>query len=179
MTDESDEPFSLEQLYQAIEQHIRAHVPGVQTVAVWPNIEDRVALPAVFVELAEMESGIDTATGETALACKFEARVITDPIQSDHHQQAVFLAGQLAVLLRMQSWGVAVEPSEFVQAMQDWTKPELDGYTVWVVEWTQQIYLGEAQWPWPDQPPGTLMFGVDPDAGLANKDKYFAPESLS
>jgi hypothetical protein len=179
VTDELDEPFSLEQLYQAIEQHIRAHVPGVQTVAVWPNIEDRVALPAVFVELAEMESGIDTATGETALACKFEARVITDPIQPDHHQQAVFLAGQLAVLLRMQSWGVAVEPSEFVQAMQDWTKPELDGYTVWVVEWTQQIYLGEAQWPWPDQPPGTLMFGVDPDAGLANKDKYFAPESLS
>jgi hypothetical protein len=179
VTDESDEPFSLEQLYQAIEQHIRAHLPGVQTVAVWPNIEDRVALPAVFVELAEMESGIDTATGETALACKFEARVITDPIQPDHHQQAVFLAGQLAVLLRMQSWGVAVEPSEFVQAMQDWTKPELDGYTVWVVEWTQQIYLGEAQWPWPDQPPGTLMFGVDPDAGLANKDKYFAPESLS
>ena len=165
MTDESDDPFSLEQLYEAIEQYIRAHVPGVQTVAVWPNIEDRVALPAVFVELAEMESGIDTATGETALACKFEARVITDPIQSDHHQQAVFLAGQLAVLLRMQSWGVAVEPSEFVQAMQDWTKPELDGYTVWVVEWTQQIYLGEAQWPWPDQPPGTLVLNIEPGDG--------------
>lgn len=165
MTDESDEPFSLEQLYQAIEQHIRTHVPGVQTIAVWPNIEDRVALPAVFVELAEMESGIDTATGETALACKFEARVITDPIQPDHHQQAVFLAGQLAVLLRMQSWGVAVEPSEFVQAMQDWTKPELDGYTVWVVEWTQQIYLGEAQWPWPDQPPGTLVLNIEPGDG--------------
>jgi hypothetical protein len=163
--DESDEPFSLEQLYQAIEQHIRAHVPGVQTVAVWPNIEDRVALPAVFVELAEMESGIDSATGETALSCKFEARVITDPIQPDHHQQAVFLAGQLAVLLRLQSWGVAVEPAEFVQAMQDWTKPELDGYTVWVVEWTQQIYLGEAQWPWPDQPPGTLVLNIEPGDG--------------
>ncbi|MGX0889039.1 hypothetical protein AB7M22_001047 [Pseudomonas sp. ADAK2 TE3594] len=165
MTDESDEPFSLEQLYQAIEQHIRAHLPGVQTVAVWPNIEDRVALPAVFVELAEMESGIDTATGETALACKFEARVITDPIQPNHHQQAVFLVGQLAVLLRMQSWGVAVEPAEFVQAMQDWTKPELDGYTVWVVEWTQQIYLGEAQWSWPDQPPGTLVLNIEPGDG--------------
>jgi hypothetical protein len=165
VTDESDEPFSLEQLYQAIKQHIRAHLPGVQTVAVWPNIEDRVALPAVFVELAEMEPGQDPGTGEMGLACKFEARVITDPIQSDHHQQAVFLAGQLAVLLRMQSWGVAVEPSEFVQAMQDWTKPELDGYTVWVVEWTQQIYLGEAQWPWPDQPPGTLVLNIEPGDG--------------
>lgn len=165
MTDESEIPFSLEQLYQAIQQHIEAHLPGVQTVAVWPNIEDRVALPAVLVELAEMEPGVDPATGETGLACKFEARVITDPIQPDHHQQAVFLAGQLAVLLRLQTWGVAVEPAEFVQAMQDWTNPVLDGYTVWVVEWTQQIYLGQTQWPWPDQPPGTLVLNFEPGDG--------------
>lgn len=165
MTDESEIPFSLEQLYLAIQRHIEAHLPGVQTVAVWPNIEDRVALPAVFVELAEMEPGIDPATGETGLACKFEARVITDPIQTYHHQQAVFLAGQLAVLLRLQTWGVAVEPAEFVQAMQDWTQPVLDGYTVWVVEWTQQVYLGEANWPWPDQPPGTLVLSFEPGDG--------------
>jgi len=170
--DEPDIPFSLEQLYQAIEQYIRAQLPGVQSVAVWPNIEDRVALPAVFVELAEMEPGQDPGTGESGLTCKFEARVITDPIQPDHHQQAVFLAGQLAVLLRMQAWGVAVEPAEFVQAMQDWTKPELDGYTVWVVEWTQQLYLGEVQWPWPDQPPGTLVLNIEPGDGA------FLPEEV-
>ena len=165
MTDESEALFSLDQFYRAIEGQIRDHLPGVQTVAVWPNIEDRVALPAVFVELAEMEPGIDPGTGETGLACKFEARVITDPIQPDHHQQAVFLAGHLAALLRMQCWGMEVEPAEFVQGMLDWTKPELDGYTVWVVEWTQQIYLGEAQWPWPDQPPGTLVLNIEPGDG--------------
>jgi hypothetical protein len=170
--DSVDEPFSLEQLYRAIERHLHVHLPGVQTVAVWPNIDDRIALPAVLVELAEMEPGVDPGTGETCLACKFEARVITDPIQLDHHQQAVFLAGQLAVLLRAQSWGVEVEPAEFVQAMQDWTKPELDGYTVWVVEWTQQIYLGKTCWPWPDQPPGTLVFDVELGDGP------FRPEDL-
>lgn len=165
MVDETDEPFSLEQLYQAIERHVQAHLPCVQTVAVWPVIEDGIRLPAVVIELAEMEPGQDPGTGEMGLSCKFEARVITDPIQDDHHQQAVFLAGQLAVLLRQQCWGVAVEPAEFVQAMQDWTKPELDGYTVWVVEWTQQIYLGQMQWPWPDQPPGTLVLNIEPGDG--------------
>ncbi|MCU0121310.1 hypothetical protein N8H74_23845 [Pseudomonas sp. B2M1-30] len=176
--EETEVPFSLDQLYQVIEQHIQDHLPGVRTVATWPDLEGSIALPAVLVELAEMEPGLDPGTGETGLNCKFEARVITDPIAADHHRQAVFIAGQLAVLLRTQCWGVKVEPAEFVQAMPDWTKPELDGYTVWVVEWTQQIYLGEAQWPWPDQPPGTLLLGVEPDAGLANKDKYFAPENL-
>ena len=152
----SDEPFSLEQLYQAVEQHLRAHLPGVQAVTAWPNISDRVVLPAVFLELAEIEPGTDIGTGETSLVCKFEARIIVDPIKPHHHQQAVQLATQLAVLLRAQTWGLPVEPAEFVQALQDWTQPQLDGYTVWLVEWNQQIYLGTEQWPWPDDQPGEL-----------------------
>ena len=48
-----------------------------------------------------------------------------------------------------------------MQSLQDWTQPDLDGYTVWLVEWTQQIYLGDEEWPWPDEPPGTLVLDVD------------------
>lgn len=179
MAEETQSPFSLGQLYQAIEQHLQEQLAGVQSVAVWPVIEDRVSLPAVFVEMAQLEPGLDIGTGETTFICTFEARVITDPIQADHHQQAAVMASQIAVLLRAQTWGLEVEPAEFVQSMQDWTKPELDGYTVWVVEWTQQIYLGEAQWPWPDEPPGTLYLGFDPETGLGNEDKYFRPEDLA
>jgi hypothetical protein len=159
----SDEPFSLEQLYQAVEQHLSTHLPGVQTVSAWPNIQDRIALPAVFLELAEIEPGADIGTGETTLVCKFEARIIVDPIQPLHQQQAVQLATQLAVILRAQTWGLEVEPAEFVQALQDWTQSALDGYTVWLVEWTQQVYLGVEEWPWPDQPPGMLLFGFNDD----------------
>jgi hypothetical protein len=159
----SDEPFSLEQLYQAVEQHLSTHLPGVQTVSAWPNIQDRIALPAVFLELAEIEPGADIGTGETTLVCKFEARIIVDPIQALHQQQAVQLATQLAVILRAQTWGLEVEPAEFVQALQDWTQPALDGYTVWLVEWTQQVYLGVEEWPWPDQPPGSLWVGFNDD----------------
>jgi hypothetical protein len=161
----SDEPFSLDQLYRAIEQILKAHLPGVQAVTAWPNIKDRIALPAVFIELAEMEPGVDIGTGETTLICKFEARIIVDPIRPKHCQQAAHLAAQLAVLLRMQTWGVAVEPAEFVQAMQDWTKPELDGYVVWLVEWTQQLYLGVEEWPWPNEPPGSLIFDIESGDG--------------
>jgi hypothetical protein len=169
-----DEPFSLDQLYRAIEQHLKAHLPGVHAVTAWPNIKDRIALPAVFIELAEMEPGADIGTGQTTLVCKFEARIIVDPIRPQHCQQAAHLAAQLAVLLRVQTWGLEVEPAEFVQAMQDWTKPELDGYVVWSVEWTQQVYLGDEEWPWPDEPPGTLMLGFNDDV----KADFFKPEDL-
>jgi hypothetical protein len=148
----ADEPFTLDQLYLAMEQRLLAHLPGVQAVTIWPKISDRIALPAVFLEMAEMEPGLDIGTGETTLVCRFEARIIVDPIKLQHCQQAAHLAAQLAVLLRMQTWGVAVEPAVFVQAMQDWTRPELDGYTVWLVEWTHQLYLGVEEWPWSDEP---------------------------
>ncbi|WP_030128512.1 hypothetical protein [Pseudomonas sp. QTF5] len=168
----SDEPFSLDQLYGAIEQHLQVNLPGVQTVAAWPAIADHIRLPAVFLELAEFEPGKDIGTGETVLVCKFEARIIVDPIRDDHHRQAVQLATQLAVLLRAQSWGLPVECAEFVQAQQDWTRPELDGYTVWLVEWTQGVYLGVEEWPWPDEPPGTLLFHV------GHEEQPVAPEAL-
>ncbi|MEO8640385.1 hypothetical protein [Pseudomonas sp.] len=170
----ADQPFSLDQLYLAVEQHLATHLPGVQTVSAWPNIQDRIALPAVFLELAEIEPGIDIGTGETTLVCKFEARIIVDPINPLHQQQAVQLATQLAVILRAQTWGLEVEPAEFVQALQDWTQPALDGYTVWLVEWTQQVYLGVEEWPWPDQPPGMLLFGFNNDV----KEDFVPAEDL-
>jgi len=161
----SDEPFSIDQLYRAIEQHLLTGLPGIKAATTWPNIKDRIALPVVFIEMAEMEPGRDIGTGQTTLICRFEARIIVDPIRPQHCQQASQLAAQLAVLLRMQTWGVAVEPAVFIQAMQDWTKPELDGYTVWLVEWTHQLYLGVEQWLWPDEPPGSLVLDIEPGDG--------------
>ncbi|MNN92135.1 hypothetical protein D3C81_2103710 [compost metagenome] len=66
-----------------------------------------------------------------------------------------------------------------VRAEPDWSRPELDGLAVWVVEWTQVIYLGEEEWPWSDQPPGTLVFGFSPDTGPGSENQYIAPEDMA
>ena len=167
-----EQPFSLDVLYQAIEQQIKQHLPGAQLVSFWPDIAHHIPLPAVFLDIAEIEPGTDIGTGQTTLTITFEARVIVDVIRADHYPQAVHLATQLAVLLCAQSWGLAVEAAEFQRSAQDWTRPELDGYTVWLVEWTQTVYLGEQEWPWPDEPPGTLLISV-------NDEDYVRPEDLS
>lgn len=159
----SDEPFSLSQLYQAIEQHLTEHLSGIKAVVFWPDIQENqgIPLPSVFLEMAEFEPGIDIGTGESSLVCKFEARIIVDPIQANHHEQAVHLVSQLAVLLRQQSWGFDVNVAQFERATQDWTKPELDGYVVWVVEWTHQVYLGVEVWPFPEEKPSMLRLNLD------------------
>ena len=163
----SDQPFSLDRLYEAIEQHLQEQLPGLQGVSFWPDLsaDTSIPTPVVLLEMAEMEPAQDLGTGETALTCKFEARIVVDSISTDPQRQAVQLASQLAVLLRGQSWGLEVDCAQFMRSTQDWTKPELDGYTVWLVEWTHQLYLGTEAWPWPDEPPGTLWVDVVPGDG--------------
>ncbi|QVX14443.1 hypothetical protein DB356_06840 [Pseudomonas congelans] len=173
-----DEAFSLDSLYEAIERHIRAAIVGLEYVGTMPDMLEQIAVPAVLIELGEFESGIDQGTGETALIARFEARVIVGAEREQCQQQAAFAASQLAVLLRLQTWGLEVEPAEFVRAAQDWSRPELDGYAVWVVEWTQGIYLGEEEWPWPNEPPGTLVFAFTSDTGRDSDGHYQAPEDM-
>ena len=50
---------------------------------------------------------------------------------------------------------------------------------VWLVEWTQSLRLGDPEWAWEDQPPGSLMLGFDPQTGPGHEPDYFAPEALA
>ncbi|MGH8348089.1 MAG: hypothetical protein ACRES5_16200, partial [Pseudomonas sp.] len=111
----SDPVFSLDALYAAIEEHLRHALPTVRFVATCPDIQDRVALPAVFLEPVEFEPGQDIGTGETVLVLRFEARAIVAPELARHQQLGAQLATQIAILLRGQTWGLDnVEQAQFV-----------------------------------------------------------------
>lgn len=175
----SDQTFSLDALYTAIEDHIRAAIPGLEAVCFPPGTVSSVPVPMVLLELAELEPGQDQGTGETPVIARFEARAIVGAEQSDCYQQAAFIASRLAVLLRMQTWGQEVGMAEFVRASQDFMRPDLDAYVVWVVEWTQELYLGDEEWPWPNQPPGTLRLGFSPNTGAGQEGQYIEPGGLA
>lgn len=173
-----EQSLTLDLFFSTLEQRIGEQLSGLQTVATWPDIRDRVCLPALFLELGEVEPGTDPGTGRVGLVCRIEAYIIVAAELTRHHHKAAQLATQLAVLLRMQYWGLDdVEPAEFMQAGPDWTKPELDGYTVWKVDWTQTLYLGEEQWPWADEP-GPIVWGFSPEVGAGHEADYVPPDSL-
>jgi hypothetical protein len=147
-----DDPIPLEQLYAAIEQHIKDAIPGLAYVGTMPDGIEIVPPPAVVLELAGFDrADMDPGTGETAVEARFEARAIVPVEEKNCLRVAAFVAAQLAVLLRGQSWGLPIGFAEFVRAERDWSRPELDIFAVWVVEWTQVIYLGEEEWPWPTE----------------------------
>lgn len=162
-----DEPIPLGQVYTAIEEHIKAAIPGLVYVGTMP--EGRVCIdpPAVVLELVGFEDADkDPGTGEVAVDTRFEARVIVGQEEDNCLHVAAFVAAQLTVLLRMQSWGLAVEFAQFVRAERDWSRPDLDSFVVWVVEWTQIIYLGKEDWPWSDMLPADLGLPADMEVGV-------------
>ncbi len=175
-----DDPIPLGQVYVAIEERIKQAIPGLGYVGTMPEGVKRVDPPAVVLELVGFEDADkDPGTGEVAVDARFEARVIIGQEEPNCLHIAAFVAAQLTVLLRMQSWGLPVEFAQFVRAERDWSRPELDSCAVWVVEWTQIIYLGVEEWPWPNQPPGSLLFGFSPSTGPGSEHTYQAPEDMA
>jgi hypothetical protein len=167
-------------VYAAIERHINEAIPGLAYVGTMPERLEVVPPPAVVLELAGFEAAEnDPGTGETAVEARFEARVIVPGEEANCLHIAAFVAAQIAVLLRMQTWGLSVGFAEFVRAERDWGRPELDSFAVWVVEWSQMLYLGKEEWPWEIQPPGSLVIGIDPDTGPGNEELYRPPEAFA
>ncbi|WP_409261156.1 hypothetical protein [Pseudomonas putida] len=174
----TDDPIPLAQVYTAIEQGIHQAIPALAYVGTMPGRLEMVTPPAVVLELSGFEAAEnDPGTGETAVDARFEARVIVGSELDDCLHIAAFVAAQLAALLRIQTWGIVAEPAQFIRAERDWSRPELDSFVVWVVEWSQGLYLGEEEWPWPVEP-GPILFGFDPETGSQHEGDYRAPEDM-
>ncbi|MBH9397035.1 hypothetical protein I5L42_14985 [Pseudomonas aeruginosa] len=168
-----EQAVTLEALYVAIEQVLRERLPEVTLIGFWPGVPERT--PAVALEVAELLPERDPGTGESALSCRLQARVLV-PLDAD--RQAVALAGEIVRALRGQTGGLALEPARLVRATVDSSREELKGLRAWLVEWTQALRLGEPEWAWEDQPPGSLLLGLDPWTGPGHEADYFAPEDL-
>ncbi|MCG9093990.1 hypothetical protein [Laribacter hongkongensis] len=134
---------NLSELHRAIVAGLQHGLPQVPYVDAYPVVESRIRLPAILVELSEMEPGHDPGTGETALVVRMQARVVIDPNLTDADMLVRELAARVAIIVNHQCWQLPIGMSELVQIGEDAFKPELDGYLVWLVEWQHEIHLGE------------------------------------
>lgn len=164
---------NLAQLHTAIVAGLQAKLSGIPTIDAYPVIQRRVNIPAVLIELSEIDAGTDPGTGETALIGHFQARAIVDPNLTDAYMQVRELAARIAVAITHETWGLEIGVSRLLQVGEDAFKPELDGYLSWMVEWTHEFHLGESVWPYPNETGLTLMLGLYPDTGTGKENLYW------
>lgn len=159
-------------LHAALTAAIREAIPDFASVDIASEPGGNPALPSLRHGIVRMTADTAPRDGRSVLVTTFEADITPDLGNPEARLQGSLLAAQMMDLLRQQFWGL-----DFVEASRN-VQAQFDGGH-WIVRWEQPVLLGQPQWHWPDQPPGTLVFGIDPDTGPGNEAGYIAPEALS
>lgn len=175
----SEQPLTLALLLDAVEQTLSARLTEIGAFLRGPLKQVPTTLPALALEYAGLLPGQDPGNGQTALICRLQARLLVARDDAEAEALALRNVASLAVLLRAQNWGLELEPVSFIQAQPELDNPTLASCRVWLVEWQQPVLLGETEWPWEDQPAGSLMIGVDPETGTGHESDYFDPGALA
>lgn len=174
-------PSELTRLHEAMTATLQAELPQFQHIEAYPKlIKEGMRLPALLYAASNFAPGDDPGDGRLCLKVTFEALVLLESSRPLAPLQAAILASKLMKLLRHQYWDADfVGSTENVQAMPSEFLPELARCVGWSVQWQQDVYLGDTEWPWENEPPGSLVFSFDPDTGPGNEEQYREPEALA
>lgn len=172
-------PSELKQLHDAMTATMREMLPQFALVEPYPKlIKEGMKLPALLYAATNFAPGDNPGDGRLCLKVTFESLVMLESSRNLAPLQAAILASKLMQLLDLQYWGLDfVGGTENVQAMPAEFVPELARCVGWAVQWQQDVYLGETEWLWENEPPGSLLFSFEPDTGPGSEEHYQAPEA--
>jgi hypothetical protein len=165
---------SLDALHQAIIDAVAGQFPDLATVEDYREDRKSLPLPAVLIELVDLEAAPDEdpGTGQLAMTARFEARVIIGFRTASAEREIRKLAAALGAFARLNRWGMPVGPAEVLTIGPDDFSPELDQYVVWRVDWAQVVHLGASVWVNDGTIPNDVLYSVVPEIGPGNEDAY-------
>lgn len=135
---------SIDRAIEIIETGLSS-LTNVSSVSVHPKRKDRIILPAILLDVAEIEPGEDRGTEQLNVVVHFEARIV----MSDQDSPIILWVMVQNVLRWLFDYDFperGLGQSKFKSAAPDNFSPDLSGHRVWVVEWTQEIRIGENVW---------------------------------
>lgn len=148
---------SLFELHSAIVAEL-SQLPGIQTVTSLPDRLDQVMVPALLLDCVEITPSEDRGTGELLLDSHWELRLVV----TEQLSKAMSLSLLQTVLFKLQQqrWGLSfIGQARLKQASLDHFTPTLQGYTIWLIEWAQEIVLGDCVWDATSIVPEVLIIG--------------------
>ena len=190
-------------VHAAIADGLSAALPGV-AIEQYPAYAKSIPLPCVLFELAGWEHSSDPGTGQLCVVLKFEGRAVVDPALSGSQMAVRELALLLARTVRSQTWGIAVSAASLVgESDEDGFHPDLEGYLVWRVAWSQHVTFGDpVDWQtyalpmgdtgamiqdYPESlaamvngalPVSRLLVGIAPDIGTGKAADYWDTQTI-
>jgi hypothetical protein len=171
---------NLDTLFAVIEAQVRLQFPDLVTVEFdREEASAPPAAPACILEMTECEKydEQDPGTGQLAMSCRFEARLLIGFNRPKAKAQVRNLALAFAAWMHLRRWGAFGQPTgpaQIIGAYRDDFSPVLDKFEAWRVEWVQEVHLGQSVWTDVGTPPEAFV-RLDPAADAAI---YTQPEVL-
>ncbi len=161
-------------LHDAILADLAAAFPEMSTVADYRESRTHLPLPAILVELADMEGAPedDPGTEQVALRARFVARVVIGFRTDAAEREIRRLATALAARAHLNRWGQTVGPAEVLLVAPDEFAPELAQFVIWSVEWQQIVHAGESVWKHDAALPQTTLYSHEPCIGIPFEPDY-------
>lgn len=164
----------LEDLHEKIKLALATKFPEFATVASYPRERKELELPALLVELEDMEVDPehDAGTEQLPVVSKWAARVVLSKREAGLKLKIRKLAGALGVFIHRNRFGATVSPAKVTVIGPDAFDPDFDAQEVWTVEWDQNLDLGSNIWDGEGLTPDKVMIGWDPQTGPGNETAY-------
>lgn len=170
MSDEIDLEAARDNIIEALGEAF----PSFKTIEAEDEKQSQFALPAILVQLSEIEPDLDADphTGQFPCLIRFEARILIGHRTPKNRITIARAAGRVAVVVHHNRFGIpwgaarvlAVEPDEFA--------PVAEQYEVWRVEWVHPVDLGPSVFIDDGQIPSMLLTSWSPQIGEEHEDDY-------
>lgn len=136
-----------------------------------PQAQRALRVPAVYVELAELEPISNLGDTRILADARFEAHCIVDPNAARSHLAVRELASRVMTALHNLRRPLPGHGHiRLIRAGEDGFRPEMDGYMVWMVEWAVEIALGDLEPA--GITPSEIYFGMTPAIGPGHVPDY-------
>lgn len=163
----------------AIADVLRAALPDVPTISADPppQAQRAVRVPAVYLELTEIDPLGNPGDGRVSADARFEAYCLVDPTAARAELAVRELAAR--VILALQAVPRPLPGHGHLRLVRAGdaslrtglaNRGDLDGYTMWMVEFGVELQLGDLEPA--GVTPTEIWLGIAPAIGPANLDQY-------
>lgn len=125
---------------------------GIVYVQDYPRQVDKLEVPAVLLDVEQMDVLNDPGTEQTRMSLRFSAVVVVGSLRNDAagldpRMSVRVLAMAVAHAINRQRWGIdGCGPAKVQQVQPDAFDPRLDRFECWRIEWTHEVMVGDDIW---------------------------------
>ncbi len=169
-----DTQIDLEEMHGAIVASVRSQFPSLVTVGDYGESRKSLLVPAVLVELIDMEAApdADPGTEQLAVVTHWVARAVMSFKAVNAKIEVRKLAAALGNHVHQQRWGLPVAPAKVTIIGPDAFDPDMDRFEVWAVEWEQVVHIGASVFDDTGIVPTEVLIGYTPDIGPGHEADY-------